>query len=273
MTAPTWPDARPTWSRSARCSTGWRRDGRSGWPSPSGIRRPATPAPAGRGSGHSRTRSACSRYQNLLHRHCDLVTIANRSNIVNSFCSGFIQTDNHRLYKTPTYYAQKLYATMAGDRPLKIDSPLPALSVPDLSATLSADGKSVVVLSVNDRPEPIARPLDFTAFGRDGQALEVWTLADTARRRARCHQQLRRARARRPHEVDLRGAIAAIRVRVSAPVADRAEVGGPVEPGNLGSRLCPNPGKLPREDRRTGGPIGLAGTDADHFFGMEEGDP
>ena len=41
---------------------------------------------------------ACARYQNLLHRHCDLVEIANRSNLINSFGSGFIQVDNHRLY-------------------------------------------------------------------------------------------------------------------------------------------------------------------------------
>ncbi len=122
---------------------------------------------------------ACSRYHNLIHRHCDLVAIANRSNLVNSFCSGCIQTDNHRLYKTPTYYAQKLYATMAGDRPLRIDAPLPPLSLPDLSATLSADGKSVVLFAVNDQREAIERPLDFSAFGRDGQAFDVWTLADT----------------------------------------------------------------------------------------------
>ena len=80
---------------------------------------------------------ACSRYHNLMHRHCDLVQIACRSNLVNSFCSGCIQTDNHRLYKTPTYYAQQLYATLAGDRPLRIDSPLPSNAGPDLSATLS----------------------------------------------------------------------------------------------------------------------------------------
>jgi alpha-L-arabinofuranosidase len=122
---------------------------------------------------------ACSRYHNLLHRHCDLVPIANRSNLVNSFCSGCIRTDNHRLYKTPTYYAQKLYATMAGDRPLRIDSPLPPLSVPDLSATMAADGKSVMLFAVNDQREPIERPLDFSAFGRAGQTLEVWTLTDT----------------------------------------------------------------------------------------------
>src|SRR4030042_558201 len=46
---------------------------------------------------------ACSRYHNLLHRYADLVEIANRSNLTNSFCSGIIQTNNFRLYKTPTY--------------------------------------------------------------------------------------------------------------------------------------------------------------------------
>jgi alpha-N-arabinofuranosidase len=124
---------------------------------------------------------ACARYHNLLHRHCDLVAIANRSNLVNSFCSGCIQTDNHRLYKTPTYYAQKLYATLAGNRPLRIDSSLLPREGPDLSATLTPDGKAVVLLAVNDRREPVARPLDFSAFGRDGQTLEVWTLADSRR--------------------------------------------------------------------------------------------
>ena len=32
---------------------------------------------------------------------------------------------------------------------------------------------------MNDRREPVTRPLDFSAFGTDGQSLEVWTLADT----------------------------------------------------------------------------------------------
>ena len=80
---------------------------------------------------------ACARYHNLIHRHCDLVALACRSNLTNSFCSGCIQTDNHRLFKTPVYYAQQLYATLAGDRPLKIVSPLPPSAAPDISATLS----------------------------------------------------------------------------------------------------------------------------------------
>jgi alpha-N-arabinofuranosidase len=121
---------------------------------------------------------ACARYHNLLHRHGDLVEIANRSNLTNSFCSGIIQTDNHRLYKTPTYYAQQLYAVNAGSRPLKIVSTMPANVAPDLSATLSRGGDAVVLFAVNPSLQDITRPLDQSAFGGDGQEVEVWTLAD-----------------------------------------------------------------------------------------------
>jgi alpha-N-arabinofuranosidase len=124
---------------------------------------------------------ACARYHNLLHRHADLVMIANRSNLCNSFCSGIIQTDNHRLYKTPTYYAQQLYATLAGARPLRIDSPLPANTLPDLSATLSANGDVLTLFAVNQTLNEITRPLDLTAFGAHAREATVWTLADTRR--------------------------------------------------------------------------------------------
>jgi alpha-L-arabinofuranosidase len=121
---------------------------------------------------------ACSRYHNLLHRHCDVVEIANRSNLTNSFCSGIIQTDNCRLYKTPTYYAQQLYATLAGNQPLKIESPLPSNVAPDLSATLSADGKTLTLFAVNASLNDVTRPMDLTAFGDVAQEVEVWTLSD-----------------------------------------------------------------------------------------------
>jgi alpha-N-arabinofuranosidase len=121
---------------------------------------------------------ACSRYQNLIHRHADIVEIANRSNLTNSFCSGIIQTDNHRLYKTPTYYAQQLYATAAGNRPLTIDSKAPVNVGPDFSATLSAKGDAVVLFAVNASTSEIIRPLDLSAFGTKGSELDVWTLAD-----------------------------------------------------------------------------------------------
>jgi alpha-N-arabinofuranosidase len=121
---------------------------------------------------------ACSRYHNLLHRHADVVEIANRSNLTNSFCSGIIQTDNHRLYKTPTYYAQQLYATKAGNKPLAIESKMPASLGPDFSATLSPQGDAVILFAVNSSLEELSRPLDFSAFGNRGGELTVWTLAD-----------------------------------------------------------------------------------------------
>ena len=121
---------------------------------------------------------ACSRYHNLMHRHCDVVEIANRSNLTNSFCSGIIQTDNHRLYKTPTYYAQQLYATLAGNRPLKIISNLPANLAPDLSATLTPKGDAVILFAVNSGLETVARQLDLSAIGNEKREIEIWTLSD-----------------------------------------------------------------------------------------------
>jgi alpha-L-arabinofuranosidase/outer membrane protein assembly factor BamB len=121
---------------------------------------------------------ACARYHNLLHRYGDLVRIANRSNLINSFCSGIIQTDNHRLYKTPTYYAQQLYATLAGNRALRIDSPLPGKSLPDLSATLSAEGERVTVFAINPTLSSVTRPMDLSSFGDKGQEATIWTLTD-----------------------------------------------------------------------------------------------
>jgi len=122
---------------------------------------------------------ACARYHNLLHRHGNLVAIANRSNLANSFCSGIVQTDNHRLYKTPTYYAQQLYATRAGNRALKIDSRLPTRTAPDISATLSAKGDVLTLFAVNPTLRDISRPIDLSAFGDQGQEATVWMLSDT----------------------------------------------------------------------------------------------
>jgi alpha-L-arabinofuranosidase len=122
---------------------------------------------------------ACSRYHNLIHRHSDIVQIANRSNLTNSFCSGIIQTDNHRLYKTPTYYAQQLYATLAGSCPLKVEPGSETSQHLDISATLASQNDAVIVFAVNDGLKDIARTLDFSAFGERGQEIATWTLTDS----------------------------------------------------------------------------------------------
>jgi alpha-N-arabinofuranosidase len=124
---------------------------------------------------------ACARYHNLLHRHCDLVKIANRSNLTNSFCSGILQTDNHRMYQTPTYYAQQLYATRGGTRPLKMESDLPPKMGLDVSAMLTRDGRTAVLFAVNDTLQDITRPLDFSALGTAGQDVTIHTLTDRKR--------------------------------------------------------------------------------------------
>jgi alpha-N-arabinofuranosidase len=125
---------------------------------------------------------ACSRYHNLLHRNADLVTIANRSNLTNSFCSGIIQTDRARLYRTPTYYAQHLYATLAGSRALTIQSPLPPHLGLDISATLSAAGDQLTLFAVNQALEDVTRRLDLSALGEVGKEAQVWTLTDKKHR-------------------------------------------------------------------------------------------
>jgi alpha-N-arabinofuranosidase len=121
---------------------------------------------------------ACSRYHNLLHRNCDLVEIANRSNLANSFCSGIIQTDTYRLYKTPTYYIQYLYSNLAGSRPLALESVSPTDLAPDISATVSADGSEITLFAVNDALTEEPRELDLSAFAHGPVDLQVWTLAD-----------------------------------------------------------------------------------------------
>lgn len=100
---------------------------------------------------------SCARYHNLMHRHADAVEIAIRSNLIDSFGSGVILTGPGWLYCAPTYYAQQLYARAAGSHPLRIERHagtaglgLPwNLEEPDLSAALSADGRTLRVYGVN----------------------------------------------------------------------------------------------------------------------------
>ena len=65
---------------------------------------------------------SCSRYHNFMHRHCDTIEIANRSNLADSFCSGIIQTNNRSLFKTPTYYASNSMPPMRVQPLLKIEA-------------------------------------------------------------------------------------------------------------------------------------------------------
>jgi alpha-L-arabinofuranosidase len=124
----------------------------------------------------------CSRYQNLIHRHCDMVEIANRSNLADSFCSGIIQPNNHAYFKTPTYYAQELYATRAGRYPLKVQADGAAADAElDVSATLAEDEKRVVIFVVNTSLAAQKRTIDLTSLSPLADDAECCTLADSAK--------------------------------------------------------------------------------------------
>jgi alpha-N-arabinofuranosidase len=123
-----------------------------------------------------------SRYQNLMHRYTDLVEIANRSNLSDSFGSGAIQPGPWWLYLTPAYYSQSLYQRAAGSFPLKIDrssSPSFYLQEPDLDATLSSDGGTLRVYAVNSTPAPRRVEFHLNSSLPPVQTGESFVLGDT----------------------------------------------------------------------------------------------
>lgn len=95
---------------------------------------------------------SCSRYHNFLHRYADLTEIAIRSNLIDSFGSGVIVTGPGWMYLAPTYYAQQLYSRSAQSYPLQLERSQQLawhLQEPNLSATLSQEGKLLRIYAVN----------------------------------------------------------------------------------------------------------------------------
>jgi alpha-N-arabinofuranosidase len=122
-----------------------------------------------------------SRYLNLLQRHADLVEIANRSNFADSFGSGFIITGPGWIYESPAYYAQELYVRAAGTYPVRVDRSSPLawyLREPDLSASLSADGKMLRIYSVNSTLHAMSTKFHLEGFKGSVTAGKAYILED-----------------------------------------------------------------------------------------------
>ena len=127
---------------------------------------------------------SCSRYQNLMHRYSNLVEIAIRSNLSDSFGSGVIQPGPGWLYRSPTYYSQTLYQRAAGTFPLQVvrQSDLPQhLEEPDLSATISADGSTLRIYGVNSTQGKRRVRIKLKGFPAPIAATRVFMLADGQR--------------------------------------------------------------------------------------------
>jgi alpha-N-arabinofuranosidase len=120
---------------------------------------------------------ACARYLNLCHRWSDLVKIACRSNMANSYCSGIIQTNNHAWYGTPAWHVAKLYAEHGGTHPLVVEIQLGMLEL-DVSANLSADGKSLSLIAVNSRGKSLTKTVNVAAFAEIDARADVWTITN-----------------------------------------------------------------------------------------------
>jgi alpha-L-arabinofuranosidase len=118
-----------------------------------------------------------------MQRYSDLVEIANRSNFADSLGSGFVQTGPGWIYEAPAYYAQEMYGRAAGAYPLRIErsSKLPwHLQEPDLSASVSADGKKLRIYAVNSTLDPLPRTFRLDGFKAGLAGGTILTLEDHA---------------------------------------------------------------------------------------------
>ncbi len=107
--------------------------------------------------------------------------IAIRSNLVDSFGSGVIVTGPGWLLRSPTYYAEQLYARSAGSYPLRLErgeSLSWHLAEPDLSATISADGKILRIYGVNSTEGPLRVRLHLVDFPDAPSKITAYVLKD-----------------------------------------------------------------------------------------------
>jgi alpha-N-arabinofuranosidase len=116
---------------------------------------------------------AGARYLNLLHRYCHRVTLACRSNLANSYCSGALQIRGTQLVRTPAYEMLRLYAAASGGSALQCH----ATDGLDASAVRLPD--RLLLYVVNDSPQSgmVALGSETLPLPAEGQ---IWTLRDTA---------------------------------------------------------------------------------------------
>jgi alpha-L-arabinofuranosidase len=121
-----------------------------------------------------------AQFLNILHRNSDLVEIACRSNLVNSFCGGTIQTNAAGLYRIPSFYVMKLFSGHAKPVPLMISETPRGL---DVTACASEDRASLCAFAVNLRKEPVELKLDLGSFGAGMKIVGGEVVGDTQDRR------------------------------------------------------------------------------------------
>jgi alpha-L-arabinofuranosidase len=117
-----------------------------------------------------------ARYLNLLCRYSNIVDIACRSNMTNSFCSGIIETNGSGVLKRPSYYVMHLYGAHALPIPLTVGK---APRGVDVVACSDHRRRNVCLFVVNSNREPIELSLDLSEFGDGFTPLSVETVCDS----------------------------------------------------------------------------------------------
>lgn len=121
-----------------------------------------------------------ARYLNLMCRHADVVEMACRSNLVNSYCSGIIGTTPGGLIKRPSYHVMKLYAENALPVPLGAEAASDAL---DVFACASPGLGEACVFAVNLGREPREIAIDFGPLGKSVRVKSALSVCDSLDRR------------------------------------------------------------------------------------------
>ena len=103
-----------------------------------------------------------ARMLNHFQRNGDLIRLANRSNLVNSCCSGSVQTRPTDICFTPAYYVQKLYATASGRVAVTIGGDPGDL---DISGTMDSDCRRFMVWVVNPLAQDVERTVSLEEIG------------------------------------------------------------------------------------------------------------
>ena len=106
-----------------------------------------------------------ARLMNVFERRGDLVAMSAVSDLVNGWPGGIIQASSHRIFVTPSYLVNRLYATRLGAErlPSTVDGPSVsstreggAVPVLDAVASRSADGRTIYIKAVNtDLERPV----------------------------------------------------------------------------------------------------------------------
>lgn len=117
-----------------------------------------------------------AQFLNLLHRNSDIVEIACRSNLANSFCGGTVQTNAAGLYRIPAFYVMKMFAEHTKPVPLTVSETLPGL---DVTACATDDGKNLSIFIVNSVKDPVALQIDLKGFGSGMKISGAETVRDT----------------------------------------------------------------------------------------------